>query len=378
MDSEMIHFIQNEKNIAMEFVEDTRAWLQGGRDRRVYCYGAGFHAQYVLRFMKKYGIPIQAILDSNREGEYNQIPVIRYDSFLKDSHNPDSCRFVISAPSAATEIISTLEMSFPPEIIYNFETCLYLSCVDNVDAYREYLLRHVDQISEFSTALQDVTSRQTLKNVLKGRISGNIAYFTECYAPDQYYPRDIIFFQNDEVLLELGANDGATLRELFAHCPDYKAAYCFEAEKDYQSKLEKLRLEQERKGKTLYVINKGAWSSCTSLKFLRDVSGGGGSFVQGENGLESVNYETETIDHAVTDQITYMKMDIEGSEMEALRGAHDQIQKNKPKLAVCVYHKIEDIPEIWNYLRALVPDYRFFLRHHGQYCAAETVLYAIP
>ena len=70
-------------------------------------------------------------------------------------------------------------------------------------------------------------------------------------------------------------------------------------------------------------------------------------------------------------------MDIEGSELEALHGAEKQIVKNHPVLAVCVYHKIEDILNIWDYLRMLVPSYRFYLRHH-MWSGSETVLYAIP
>ena len=78
----------------------------------------------------------------------------------------------------------------------------------------------------------------------------------------------------------------------------------------------------------------------------------------------------------VKEPISFMKMDIEGAELRALHGAEKQIRTNRPKLAVCVYHKNEDILEIWNYLRELVPEYRFYLRHHTT-AGAETVLYAL-
>lgn len=69
-------------------------------------------------------------------------------------------------------------------------------------------------------------------------------------------------------------------------------------------------------------------------------------------------------------------MDIEGSELAALRGAEKTIKKSKPKLAICVYHKPEDLITIPQFISSLVPEYKFFLRHH-QYISWDTVLYAI-
>lgn len=69
-------------------------------------------------------------------------------------------------------------------------------------------------------------------------------------------------------------------------------------------------------------------------------------------------------------------MDIEGAELKALEGAKKTIQKYKPTLAVCVYHRNEDILEIPQYIKSLVSEYKFFLRHHN-YGGTETVLYAV-
>jgi FkbM family methyltransferase len=75
-------------------------------------------------------------------------------------------------------------------------------------------------------------------------------------------------------------------------------------------------------------------------------------------------------------QIDYIKMDVEGSELAALRGSHQTIQRHKPKLAICVYHKRDDVWTIPNYIRKRYPFYRLYLDHHSLH-DEETVLYAI-
>jgi hypothetical protein len=70
-------------------------------------------------------------------------------------------------------------------------------------------------------------------------------------------------------------------------------------------------------------------------------------------------------------------MDIEGAELNALRGAEKTILKYRPKLAICVYHKPEDIWEIPAYILSLHGDYRLYLRHYDICSPCETVLYAV-
>jgi hypothetical protein len=73
---------------------------------------------------------------------------------------------------------------------------------------------------------------------------------------------------------------------------------------------------------------------------------------------------------------TFIKMDIEGAELVALKGAKQTIKKYKPKLAVCVYHKPLDIVEIPLYLKKLVPEYKLFLRHYSDF-GFDTIRYAV-
>lgn len=84
------------------------------------------------------------------------------------------------------------------------------------------------------------------------------------------------------------------------------------------------------------------------------------------------------IDEAIHpgDKVTFIKMDVEGSELESLKGAKNTILRDKPKLAICIYHKPEDMVTIPLYIKELVPEYKLYVRHHSN-SWAETVLYAV-
>lgn len=89
---------------------------------------------------------------------------------------------------------------------------------------------------------------------------------------------------------------------------------------------------------------------------------------------------TETIDHLVESkglqQLNFIKMDIEGAEPYALAGAEQSIRKFKPKLAISIYHSMDDFQGIIQYLHNLNVGYKFYLGH-AMWNADETVLFAV-
>ena len=76
-------------------------------------------------------------------------------------------------------------------------------------------------------------------------------------------------------------------------------------------------------------------------------------------------------------RVDFIKMDIEGAELAALRGAEATIRRFQPKLAISLYHSIEDFERIPAYLDSLHLPYRYYLEHHTIY-ENETVLFAVP
>lgn len=91
--------------------------------------------------------------------------------------------------------------------------------------------------------------------------------------------------------------------------------------------------------------------------------------------------KTLSIDDLVTNKniknVDYIKMDIEGAELNALKGAMNTIIRDKPKLAISLYHSLQDFVTIPAFIKSLDLEYRFYIKHHTLF-ENETVLYAIP
>ena len=121
--------------------------------------------------------------------------------------------------------------------------------------------------------------------------------------------------------------------------------------------------------KNVNIIYKAAWDKNETLLF------GGEAKAFEINGGDIAVSGARIDDIVGEEKVTFIKMDIERSEYQALRGAENAIKRNKPKLAICIYHKPNDILMIPNLIEEMVPEYKFAIRH---YCSGwiETVLYA--
>lgn len=186
----------------------------------------------------------------------------------------------------------------------------------------------------------------------------------------------------NEVFVDAGCFDGDTSINFINWCKgNYNKIYAFEAVSSNFNICEKALKPYNN----ISIINKGLYERNGEMQiFLGEGQPSCNSIEKSTNTANSwVNYnQTQIIsicrlDDEIKAEIpTFIKLDIEGSELAALYGAEKTIKNNKPKLAVSVYHKPSDILDIPLLLLQLNPNYTFFLRHYSPF-AAETDLYAI-
>jgi FkbM family methyltransferase len=224
------------------------------------------------------------------------------------------------------------------------------------------------QFEETYNCLADEKSERMFIDFLR------FSVLAQSVSPDplitQYFD-PVCVFDEKEVVVDCGAFTGDTA-QLFIEKTNnkFKHYYAFEPDSENYKKLEATFSERD----DITAVNAGIWSETTTLKFK---SGHTASSVISSAGDISVNVVSIDDYFAKTNDIpTLIKMDIEGSESAALRGAENIIRKHKPKLAICVYHKPEDLGVIPKLIKEYRDDYKLYIRHYTD-IINELVLYAI-
>lgn len=186
----------------------------------------------------------------------------------------------------------------------------------------------------------------------------------------QYLEESIMEYRDGEVFVDCGCYDFESSERLMNICKVDKI-YAFEPDAQNLEKVKKNIAKLQCQDK-VEVFQRGLWDRETSLYFTS--SGDMMSKIHSD-GEDGSRVEVVALDHVIQEKVTFIKMDIEGSEMKALQGGRNLIQKYKPKLAISIYHKRGDLVDIPAYIHELVPEYKLFIRHYF-YSPAETVLYA--
>ena len=188
---------------------------------------------------------------------------------------------------------------------------------------------------------------------------------------EQYFDLpQLMLTPEDEYFVDIGALDGETTKRFFKRCPGGHA-YVFEPCPPQFSVTENCL---KRFGNRVELFPFGVSDENKTVRFSPFPENMGGSAIDPDGPIE---IETRRLDDLLADRpVTFLKIDIEGSELAALRGAARIIREQKPKLAICVYHKPEDIWEIPDLILQYNPDYNLYFRHYTA-SLCETVLYAI-
>jgi len=214
----------------------------------------------------------------------------------------------------------------------------------------------------------------------KGIEKERILYFPPM-DDNQYFDEEIVPRHQSgkqEIFIDGGCLNGATSGDFMSWCHgEYEKIIAFEPD-SRSAEFCKKRIRSADK-ENIQLIEKGLWSSDTKL-FFKELDVPGASRVDTNANAENQNVTSisvTSIDNVLNGKpATFIKMDIEGSELEALKGAEETIKKYHPVLAISAYHKPEDIVELPAYIRSIDPEYKFYLRsYHLEF--TEIVLYAI-
>ena len=331
----------------------------------VVVFGAGSVGEAVAKCLLDRGIRITAFCDNKKSGVFEkfQVPIIDVPTLVSEYN--DAVLIISVGPLHSDEMKrQVIAAGFPKEMVFQRYNAWHYYTVDDFRA------NYYDGYEWAYNFFSDKWSREIIVNRIKGYL-GQHELACASYK-DQYFENGFMPLSDEEVFYDIGGFDGDT-SEAFAErtAGKYKHIYFFEPD-------EKNLIRAKNRLKALpriTWINKAVWSRDVELSF---VSEGGSSrcSLGGDNTISAVSIDSFRQKNKDARAPTFIKMDIEGAEQQALIGAAETISRYKPKLAICVYHKPEDIYELPQTILKY-GNYKMSLSHYTP-GMNETVLYAIP
>lgn len=237
----------------------------------------------------------------------------------------------------------------------------------------DFVEKHKETFETLYETLADERSRDTLVAYARQRLTGRPGSLAAVYDDHHLFPPEIVNLNPNEVFVDCGAFDGESIldfeREMRLRGFEIEGPIlALEPDADSRRRLE----VQCAHLSTLRIVPLGAWKETAILGFS-DGEGSTSRLTASGTGRTEVG-KLDDILRGIP--VSYIKMDVEGAELEALEGAIQVIETLRPKLGVCVYHRVEDLITIPQFIRRLMPEARLFLRAHS-YGANNLLLYAV-
>lgn len=244
---------------------------------------------------------------------------------------------------------------------------LKLKSIPFIEGFAEDFYIKYNMYETIYNQLADDESKKQFNNIINFRLTYDL-YFMKDFSniQEKQYFEPFIKLMPGSVFVDIGGYDGLTSYTFIQKCPEYRTIHFFEPDENNL----KVAIEKLKEFKNIFYYKNGVSDKHETLYFK---SSGSSSKIDYEG---DITIETLTLDDCIHDNCTYIKMDVEGWESKAIDGAKRIIQDFKPSLAVCVYHKSDDLWKIPEQVLSIRNDYKLFLRHYTE-GITETVMYFV-
>lgn len=332
----------------------------------VVIYGTGKFGKAVAECMISHDIPILCFLDEDRYWFEGKVLIVQGKEI--------QCLTKVQMEEVNTTynlLLGMINYSLLSQLRNEFSRCHYIEYLDVFPPHiiqKTFLEENRETIREIYSILQDTESKKVLEAYLHARYTGDVQRLSKLiHVGDYLYDWELLQLSKNDVVVDGGAYIGDTIFEMRQYIGELpKKVFAFEPDrKNLEQLISKFNEEDN-----IQPVEAGLFSRDDTLHFA--ASGTLGSSIS-ECAEELVSVQALDL-HEKYKEVSVIKMDIEGSELEALRGCERLIRERRPRLAICIYHRNEDLLDIYNYLKQF--SYQFYMRQHSM-SVEETVLYAI-
>lgn len=356
---------------------------------KVAIYGGAKYGRLFAEELKKNGYEVKYFIDEYIDTkEIDGIYVLR----IKDLPNEDTQIAVFNSVTTHQKKIkdNLFSVGFKnfiefEKVFYTIPKALEKSLVSSNMWYKKKDMFNLKKITALKSLLSDLKSVDVLDEIIAFRqntVPEN--YIMPMNYTEQYFPLDVSLFKYIEKIkmVDCGVYNGDTLKAMVNYAKErhllVASIVAFEADTRNIDKLEdEVRKQKSANSDTEFILYPaGVWSNNTILNFSND--GNSASAVCDASDEGCIQVPVFSLDSTLQSlQPNYIKMDIEGAEQKAIKGARKIIKEYSPILAICLYHKPKDLWEIPLLINEINPNYDMYIRVYG-HLGLETVLYCVP
>jgi FkbM family methyltransferase len=340
----------------------------------VVIFGAGNTSVLYQKCFAQEGIDPIYYIDNNISKQntvFYEAPIISLEKLIALQHTFDKPILVLICSA-------NIDMCDQIKIQLQYHSLLYTT----VDSF--VFGKNKDKILQIYDLLEDNTSREVYAQIIFSRIL-NMQIPDSAVSADQYFLLPPFLNINaQEVFVDLGAYTGDTMEYyIYKKSGVFHRIYAFEPENQnftaMTHRAERLKKEWGLSDDKLVLLRAGVGLKTervsSALPYGETSARFGANLMTGKTGAAEEIPLYALDDYFKEQKISFIKADIESYELDMLRGAVSIIKRDKPLLAVCIYHNASDMYMIPLFLRILCPDYKLKIRHH-RFSLLDTVLYA--
>ncbi|MFM7058908.1 MAG: FkbM family methyltransferase [Planctomycetota bacterium] len=312
-------------------------------------------------------LPIAAILDDFcPESTFCGVPVKRVAD--AGAHSLVVCT-QLGRPATAASALAVAGLTACDFFGFARYSGLRLPSIRFWSGFAEQTAAHLPELAWLRGQLADDESVEVLDRLVDFRLHDDVSAlkgFTDRQA-FQYFEEFLELRQDGESFADAGGYDGATTAQFLDVCPGAKRCWCFEPHPE-----NRLRIQQRFSGDQRIEVVGCALGDRIGFAAME----GQGS-VASISSAGTLEIPVRTLDSMKLPELTWLKMDIEGSELAAIKGSVQTIARCRPRLAICVYHLASDLWEIPRLVLNIDSRYAIFLRHYTE-GVVETVMSFVP
>lgn len=330
-------------------------------DKPIVLYGMGNGADKIIAVLKNFGIEFKGVFASDNFVRNKLFHGFKISTYAELKEKYGKMIVLLCFGSSLPDVIDNIKKISAEQELYAPE----VPVIGGGLFTEEYYKSNKSNFDFVYSLLADEISKKTFRNIIKYKLSGKINYLLECeVAIDE--PYNSFLNLSKETFLDLGAYNGDTALDFANRCTDYSKI--FAVEPDFKT-FKKLQINTEHLH-NISLINACISSSCGFLPF--DMRSGRNSALSSSGTL----LKSITVDSLDTN-FSYIKMDVEGEEVNAITGAKNTILKYKPKMLISAYHRTDDLIKIPQTVLSIRNDYKIYMRHFKYLPAWDTNFYFI-